>query len=35
MNNQEQFNAIARISVSSNGTQANGQSGSISISDDG
>jgi Tol biopolymer transport system component len=35
MNNPEQSNAIARISVSNNGTQANGQSGSISISDDG
>ena len=35
MNNQEQSNAIARISVNNNGVQANGQSGSSSLSDDG
>ncbi len=35
MNNQKQTNSIQRISVSSDGIQANGQSGSSSISDDG
>ena len=35
MNNQEQSISIERISVTSDGIQANGQSGSSSISDDG
>ncbi|MEO0834643.1 MAG: hypothetical protein AAFY16_01380 [Cyanobacteria bacterium J06642_3] len=35
MNNQDQSFPIKRISVANNGTQANGQSGSNSISDDG
>ncbi|MEM7592970.1 MAG: hypothetical protein AAF383_15880 [Cyanobacteria bacterium P01_A01_bin.83] len=35
MNNQNQSFPIKRISVSNNGTQANGQSGSNSINDDG
>ena len=35
MNNQKQTNSIQRISVTSDGIQANGQSGSSSISDDG
>ena len=35
MNKQEKTNSIQRISVSSDGIQANGQSGSSSISDDG
>lgn len=35
MNNQEQTISIERISVTSDGLQANGQSGSSSISDDG
>ncbi|MEL6438110.1 MAG: hypothetical protein AAFQ80_02470 [Cyanobacteria bacterium J06621_8] len=35
MNNQDQTNSIERISVASNGTQANGQSGSGGISDNG
>lgn len=35
MNNQEQTNSIERISVASDGSQANGQSGSSSLSNDG
>lgn len=35
MNTQKQSNTIARISVGNNGIQANGQSGSSSLSDDG
>ena len=35
MNKQEKTNSIQRISVTSDGIQANGQSGSSSISDDG
>ena len=35
MNNQEQSNLIERVSIASDGTQANGYSGSSSLSDDG
>ena len=35
MNNQTQSNSIKRISVASDGTQANGYSGANSLSDDG
>lgn len=35
MNNPENFNSIARVSVASDGTQANGYSGANFLSDDG